>query len=415
MQSATRLRLKIPQEGSDAVSDAFTVKNSGGDILQYTISANASWLSVSPASGTSTGEANSITVDYHTSSLEAGVYNAMITVEAIEASNSPQTIDVNLTVNAVGSKTVDEDFESMPDWSSSYDAAWGNAASWTITGGLSGNALQASRANSGSSGNVAVYAIEANTNYTISAYMRCSSWSSTYWAEFAFRLGHFTAQDFDSNPSAWSMIQKFSKSGTNGNGNIWQQYTTTFNSGSYTQVSVGFKLGSTGSAPPVQWDTLQITAEGAPPVAEDFAAMPGWTYSYDAGWGSAAAWTVVGGGQSGNALQAARSAAGSSSKVIVYDVKPNMDYTISVYVRCPGGSSGYWAEAAFRLGNHSAQNFDASADAWTMLKKFSNSGTNGNGDRWTRYALNFHSSSHTQISVGFKLGSTGSGLGYPAN
>jgi hypothetical protein len=511
------------QEGSDAVSDAFTVKNSGGDILQYTISANASWLSVSPASGTSTGEANSITVDYHTSSLEAGVYNAMITVEAIEASNSPQTIDVNLTVNAVGSKTVDEDFESMPDWSSSYDAAWGNAASWTITGGLSGNALQASRANSGSSGNVAVYAIEPNTDYIISAYMRCSSWSSTYWAEFAFRLGHFTAQDFDSNPSAWSMIQKFSKSGTNGNGNIWQQYTTTFNSGSYTQVSVGFKLGSTGSAPPVQWDTLQLTAEGAPPVpaislstaslaastqegtnapdqtftvansadgmlqytlsddvswlsvnpasgtstgeadtivisyatsnlpagtykgsitvsdpnasnnpqtiavnldvnatggpevAEDFAAMPDWTYSYDAGWGGAADWSVVGGGQSGNALQAARSAAGSSSKVIVYDVKPNMDYTISVYVRCPGGSSGYWAEAAFRLGNHSAQNFDASADAWTMLKKFSNSGTNGNGDRWTRYALNFHSSSHTQISVGFKLGSTGSGLGYPAN
>jgi hypothetical protein len=504
------------QEGSDAVSDAFTVKNSGGDILEYTVSANASWLSVSPASGTSTGEANRITVDYHTSSLTAGVYNAMITVAAADATNHPQTIDVKLTVNTVGSETVVEDFESMPDWSSSYDAAWGSAASWTITGGLSGNALQASRANSGSSANVAVYAVEPNTDYTISVYMRCPSWSSTYWAEFAFRLGHFTAQDLDGNPSAWSMIQKFSISGTNGNGNTWQPYAAIFNSGSYTQVSVGFKLGSTGSAPPVQWDTLQVTAEGAPPVpaislstaslaastkegnnapgqtftvansadgtlqytisddvawlsvspasgtstgeadtiaisyatsdlpagtykgiitvsdpnasnnpqtiavnlvvnttggpevAEDFTTMPGWTNAYDAGWGGAAGWSVVGGGQSGNALQAARSAAGSSSKVMVYDVKPNKDYTISVYVRCPGGSSGYWAEGAFRLGNHSAQNFDASADAWTMLKKFSSSGTNGNGDRWTRYALNFHSGSHTQISVGFKLGSTGS-------
>jgi hypothetical protein len=93
---------------------------------------------------------------------------------------------------------------------------------------------------------------------------------------------------------------------------------------------------------------------------------------------------------------------------MVYDIKPNTDYTISVYVRCPGGSSGYWAEGAFRPGNHAASNFDDNANAWTMLKKFSNSGTNGNGDHWTRYALNFHSGSHTQISVGFKLGSTGS-------
>ena len=45
---------------------------------------------------------------------------------------------------------------------------------------------------------------------------------------------------------------------TNGNGNTWTQYLQTFNSGAATQISVGFKLGSSVSAPAVAWDTLRI-------------------------------------------------------------------------------------------------------------------------------------------------------------
>lgn len=156
--------------------------------------------------------------------------------------------------------TVSEDFGSMPSWSSSFDASWGSGATWQISsGGQSGNALQASRSSEGSSAKVKVYSISANTDYTISVYARCPNYSGTYWAECAFRLGSHSAQDFDANGGAWTMVKKFSNGGTNGNGDQWQQYTINFNSGSSTQISVGYKLGSyDGAGPTVRWDTLRI-------------------------------------------------------------------------------------------------------------------------------------------------------------
>jgi hypothetical protein len=160
-----------------------------------------------------------------------------------------------------GTSTVTEDFTSVPSWSSSYDASWGSAASWSaVAGGQSGNALQASRSSQGSSSKVKVYSVTANTNYTISVYVKCPSYSANaWWAECAYRLGSNTASDFDQNGAAWTMVKKFANDATNGNGNIWTQYTATFNSGSNTQISVGFKLGSSaGAAPTVLWDTLRV-------------------------------------------------------------------------------------------------------------------------------------------------------------
>jgi hypothetical protein len=245
-------------QGGNASSQTFTVQNTGSSTLSYSISVNQTWLSVTPTSGTSTGEADTITVNYATSSLAAGTYNAAITITDSNASNNPQTIAVTLTVNAVV-VTVTENFDSLPNWSSTFDAAWGNAATFSVvTGGQSGNALQAQRSGIGSSGKVKVYNISANTNYTISVYVKCPS-SSSYWAECACKLGSYSAQDFDQNGGTWSMIKKFASDGTNGNGNTWTQYSATFNSGSYTQISVGFKLGSSaGNGPTVLWDTLRV-------------------------------------------------------------------------------------------------------------------------------------------------------------
>ena len=164
-------------------------------------------------------------------------------------------------VYAPGSGTVAEDFQSMPAWASSYDASWGSAAAWSIVGGgQSGNALQAARGSQGSSVKVQVYGLSMNTNYTLSIYVKCPSYSANaWWAECACRLGSHTAQDFDQNSGSWTMVKKFSSDGANGNGNTWVQYSTTFNSGASTQISVGFKLGSSGGgAPTVLWDTLRI-------------------------------------------------------------------------------------------------------------------------------------------------------------
>jgi len=86
-------------QGSNASRQSFQVSNSGGGTLSYSITDDASWLSCSPASGTSTGESDTIRVSYNTSGLAVGTYPATITITAAGASNSPQTIPVSLTVS----------------------------------------------------------------------------------------------------------------------------------------------------------------------------------------------------------------------------------------------------------------------------------------------------------------------------
>ena len=87
-------------EGSNAVSETFEVWNSGNSLsnMSYTVATNASWVSVSPVSGTSTGEHDVIQVDYDASGLSTGLYSAVITLTAPGSAGSPKTIDVNLTV-----------------------------------------------------------------------------------------------------------------------------------------------------------------------------------------------------------------------------------------------------------------------------------------------------------------------------
>ena len=86
--------------GNNAPAQTFSVWNSGGGTLSYSISSDQSWLICSPASGTSTGEQNLITVSYATASLATGTYSATITINGAGASNMPQTIPVSLTVTA---------------------------------------------------------------------------------------------------------------------------------------------------------------------------------------------------------------------------------------------------------------------------------------------------------------------------
>lgn len=88
--------------GSNATADSFSVSNSGGGTLGYSITDTnqtaIDWISVSPSNGSSTGEADSISVTFNTSALPVGDYDGTITVVAAGASNSPQTIAVSLSV-----------------------------------------------------------------------------------------------------------------------------------------------------------------------------------------------------------------------------------------------------------------------------------------------------------------------------
>jgi len=90
-------------QGTDAKPRKLEVWNSGKGTLEYSISIQYSgdvrdWLSCKPTSGTSTGERDGIDVNFPTSDLPPGPYSATITVKREGATNTPQTIPVNLIV-----------------------------------------------------------------------------------------------------------------------------------------------------------------------------------------------------------------------------------------------------------------------------------------------------------------------------
>jgi hypothetical protein len=86
--------------GESLANDSFTIANSGGGTLAYSITDNANWLSVSPTSGFATGETDTMTVLYSVAPLAMGAHHATITIDAPTATNTPQTISVNVTVTA---------------------------------------------------------------------------------------------------------------------------------------------------------------------------------------------------------------------------------------------------------------------------------------------------------------------------
>jgi hypothetical protein len=112
--SPARLEPAVTQ-GEDAISQTFTVVNAGSGTLSYSITGDAGWLSVDPASGTSTGEADTITVSYATANLSAGTYTAAITIHDAAATNDPQTIAVTLTVAERAAARVDFDGDGDVD------------------------------------------------------------------------------------------------------------------------------------------------------------------------------------------------------------------------------------------------------------------------------------------------------------
>lgn len=93
-------------------NDTFTVANTALDTLNYTIADDADWLSVSPASGASTGQADTITIAYDTSALPVGDYVGTVTITDDNAWNSPQTIAVTLHIRTI---TVDFDQDGDVD------------------------------------------------------------------------------------------------------------------------------------------------------------------------------------------------------------------------------------------------------------------------------------------------------------
>jgi Subtilase family/Viral BACON domain len=107
--------------GSNPADQTINVTNTSGGTLNFTVSDNAPWLTVSPASGTAP---STLTASVDITGLAAGTFNGTITIDATGATNTPVSIPVTLTVNGAGGNEliVNGGFE-------------GSAAPWTLTGG----------------------------------------------------------------------------------------------------------------------------------------------------------------------------------------------------------------------------------------------------------------------------------------
>ena len=80
--------------GTNPSNQSFTISNTGSGTLTWTAGDNASWLTLSPATGTNSG---TVTATVNLTSLAAGTYSGTVTVAATGATS--KTLPVSLTVN----------------------------------------------------------------------------------------------------------------------------------------------------------------------------------------------------------------------------------------------------------------------------------------------------------------------------
>ena len=91
--SASHVTFTYTMGGPAPSPQMISVSNSGGGILTWSTTPSASWITVSSAS-------NTLSISVNPNNLFAGSYTGTISVTAVGASNSPQTITVSLTVIA---------------------------------------------------------------------------------------------------------------------------------------------------------------------------------------------------------------------------------------------------------------------------------------------------------------------------
>lgn len=92
-------------EGQTPPNQFFTVRNAGNKVLDYSITEDAGWLSVSPTFGSSDGESDIVEVVYSTESLAPGTYATPITVTDTATDESRQVL-VELTIEGASATSM---------------------------------------------------------------------------------------------------------------------------------------------------------------------------------------------------------------------------------------------------------------------------------------------------------------------
>jgi hypothetical protein len=98
--SSSKLSYSATQGSANPPSQTLDVWNSGSGTLNWSVSDDATWLSLAPTSGSSTGEHDAVTVSVDISGIPAGDYTTTIAITTLEATNSPQEVPVSLHIGA---------------------------------------------------------------------------------------------------------------------------------------------------------------------------------------------------------------------------------------------------------------------------------------------------------------------------
>ncbi len=100
--SPTSLSFSAIQGGANPENQTLEIWNSGGGMLNWSLSNDAGWLSEIPENGTSSGEHNNVTVSVNITGMSDGDYTANITINAPGANNTPQVFPVSLHISPPG-------------------------------------------------------------------------------------------------------------------------------------------------------------------------------------------------------------------------------------------------------------------------------------------------------------------------
>jgi len=93
-----RLIFTADEGKDDPPAQTIQIWNAGGLTLPWQAQASEAWISISPTSGTSTGNQNDVSVSVQIAGLTPGTYTTSIIIASEAATNSPVTVPVELTI-----------------------------------------------------------------------------------------------------------------------------------------------------------------------------------------------------------------------------------------------------------------------------------------------------------------------------
>jgi Viral BACON domain len=236
--TATPASLSFSYQSGGTVPAAQSVAlSSSGSAISYTVSTSATWLTATPASGTTPGN---VSVSVAPQSLAAGTYTGSVTLTSSGASNSPKTIPITLTVTATSQPTLAATPSTL-----SFNYTSGGATPAAQTVGLTSSSGTLSYTAASSAAWLTVTPASGSTPGSLSVGINPTGLSAgTYSGAVTV-----TAAGASNSPLKITVSLTVSSTSTNPSLNLTPgNLTFTYPSGSTTGGTQNISVASTGSA-----------------------------------------------------------------------------------------------------------------------------------------------------------------------